>query len=59
MKLPKAIEKMYILCRAEEAEECYRCPFFNLPDSKCVCRGDLQGLREEIAYDEEQMEGSE
>ena len=43
----------------EEVEECYGRHFFDLPDSKCVCRGDLQGLREEIAYDEEQMEGSE
>ena len=54
MKLPKYVRKIYILCSAESAEECYRCPFYRLGEDKAVCRGDLDGLREEIDYDEEE-----
>lgn len=56
MKLPEVIERIYIVCRAEEAEECYRCPFFDLPESRCLCRGDLQGLLGEAAHDREASE---
>ena len=36
-KLPKFIRKLYVLCDAEGIEDCEKCPFFELDDSKFIC----------------------
>ena len=48
MKLPENVKKIFVVCRAKTAEECRRCPFFELPESRCVCREDFKGILEEV-----------
>ena len=48
MRLPETVVKVFVVCKAESSEECQRCPFFNLPERRFVCRDDFEDILEEV-----------